>query len=135
MHLMFSFINTALIPLSQTSLTIKREMTKLTNTTLSALEQKVNTVIQKTIDSTTPNPNPNNLFFRLSLRINLVVLAHITLLLSRQRKADFKPRDDEVRLTTLQTPVSISSYYPSLHITQLTKEPRPASQRQLSSKN
>jgi hypothetical protein len=53
MHLMFSFINTALTPLSQTSLTIKREMIKLTNSTLSALEQKVNGVIQRTIDSTT----------------------------------------------------------------------------------
>ncbi|CAZ81646.1 unnamed protein product [Tuber melanosporum] len=86
MHLMFSFINTALTPLSQTSLTIKREMIKLTNSTLSALEQKVNGVIQRTID---------------------IVLAHITLLLSKQRKADFKPRDDEVRLTTLQTPTCI----------------------------
>ncbi|RPA93611.1 exocyst complex component Sec10 [Choiromyces venosus 120613-1] len=88
MHLMFSFINTALIPLSQTSLTIKREMVKLTNTTLAALEQKVNGVIQKTID---------------------LVLAHLTLLLSKQRKNDFKPRDDEVRLTTLQTPTCIST--------------------------
>jgi hypothetical protein len=51
MHLMFSFINTALIPLSQTSLTTRREMSKLTNTTLAGLEQKVNKVIQRTIDS------------------------------------------------------------------------------------
>lgn len=50
MHLMFSFINTALIPLSQTSLTTRRDMTKLSNSTLTTLEQKVNTIIQKTID-------------------------------------------------------------------------------------
>ncbi|KAL0631485.1 Exocyst complex component 5 [Maublancomyces gigas] len=67
MHLMFSFINTALIPLTQTSLTVRREMSKLTNTTLASLEQKVNSVIQRTVDN-------------------------------------FKPKDDEVSLTTLQTP-------------------------------
>lgn len=50
MHLMFSFINTALNPLSQTSLTTRREMIKLTNTTLASLEQKINTIIQKTVD-------------------------------------------------------------------------------------
>lgn len=50
MHLMFSFINTALIPLSQTSLTTRREIGKLTNTTLMNLEQKINNVIQRTID-------------------------------------------------------------------------------------
>lgn len=51
MHLMFSFINTALIPLSQTSLTTRREMSKLTNNTLAGLERKINCVIQRTIDS------------------------------------------------------------------------------------
>jgi hypothetical protein len=50
MHLMFSFINTALVPLSQTSLTNRREMVKLSNTTLANLEQKINNIIQKTLD-------------------------------------------------------------------------------------
>lgn len=57
MHLMFSFINTALIPLSQTSLTTRRDMSKLSTSTLSNLEQKINTIIQKTIDGTTPPPS------------------------------------------------------------------------------
>lgn len=50
MHLMFSFVNTALIPLSQTSLTTRREMGKLTNTVLMSLEQKINNIIQRTVD-------------------------------------------------------------------------------------
>ncbi|KAG0125318.1 exocyst complex component Sec10-like protein [Tuber indicum] len=87
MHLMFSFINTALIPLSQTSLTTRREMGKLTNTTLMSLEQKINNVIQRTID---------------------VVLAYISVLLAKQKKQDFRPKDDDVSLTTLQTPACLS---------------------------
>lgn len=50
MHLMFSFINTALIPLSQTSLTTRRDMLKLSNNALAGLERKINNVIQKSID-------------------------------------------------------------------------------------
>jgi hypothetical protein len=50
MHLMFSFINTALIPLSQTSLTTRREMVKLSNTILASLETKINNIIQKTVN-------------------------------------------------------------------------------------
>jgi len=87
MHLMFSFVNTALVPLSQTSLTNRREMVKLSNTTLANLEQKINNIIQKTLD---------------------VIINYIASLLSKQRKQDYKPRDDEVSLTTLQTPTCLS---------------------------
>ncbi|KAL7269154.1 Exocyst complex component 5 [Rhizina undulata] len=87
MHLMFTFINTALVPLSQTSLTVRREMVKLTNTTLASLEQKINAIIQRSID---------------------VVLQYITTLLSKQKKQDYKPKDDDVSLTTLQTPTALT---------------------------
>ncbi|KAL7271147.1 Exocyst complex component 5 [Rhizina undulata] len=50
MHLMFTFINAALGPLSQPSLTVRREMVKLRNTTLASLEQKINTIIQRSIN-------------------------------------------------------------------------------------
>ncbi|KAA8894126.1 exocyst complex component Sec10-like protein [Sphaerosporella brunnea] len=87
MHLMFSFINTALIPLSQTSLTTRREMVKLSTTTLVTLEQKINNIIQKTVN---------------------VVVAYIASLLAKQKKQDYRPKDDEVSLTTLQTPTCLS---------------------------
>jgi hypothetical protein len=57
MHLMFSFINTALIPLSQTSLTTRREMVKLSNTTLASLETKINNIIQKTVNGRFLSPS------------------------------------------------------------------------------
>ncbi|KAF8251290.1 exocyst complex component Sec10, partial [Wilcoxina mikolae CBS 423.85] len=87
MHLIFSFINTALIPLSQMSLTTRREMVKLTNITLANLEQKVNNILQKTVDA---------------------VITYIGTLLAKQKKQDYKPRDDEVRLTNLQTATCLS---------------------------
>ncbi|CCX34869.1 exocyst complex component Sec10-like protein [Pyronema domesticum] len=96
MHLMFSFINTALIPLSQTSLTTRREMVKVTNTTITSLEQKINTIIQKTAD---------------------IVINYLGILLSKQKKQDYKPKDDEVILTILQTPtcVSVCAFLTKVH--------------------
>lgn len=82
MHLMFSFITTALIPLASSALTVRREMTILTNASIAGLESKINAVEQKTLD---------------------IVLAWITQLLSKQKKQDYRPKDDDVSLTTLQS--------------------------------
>ncbi|KAF8475948.1 exocyst complex component Sec10-like protein [Kalaharituber pfeilii] len=87
MHLMFSFINTALIPLASASLTVRREMTILTNSSIAGLEAKINAIIQKTLD---------------------VVLTWIAQLLNKQKKQDYRPKDDDVSLTTLQTPTCLS---------------------------
>lgn len=98
MHLMFSFINTALIPLASASLTVRREMMILTNASVAGLESKINKVIQKTLD---------------------VVLAWITQLLSKQKKQDYRPKDDDVSLTTLQSPTctSIITFLTRVHQT------------------
>lgn len=37
------------------------------------------------------------------------MLHHTGTLLSKQKKQDFRPKDDDVSLTTLQTPVSIET--------------------------
>jgi hypothetical protein len=58
MHLMFAFINTALVPLAQTSLTTRREMGKLSGATLKSLEQKINAIIQKTVGSKSTTQSP-----------------------------------------------------------------------------
>ena len=87
MHLMFAFINTALVPLSQTSLTTRREMAKLSTAALKSLETKINTLIQRTVTTTT---------------------TYLALLLSKQKKAEYRPKDDEVSLTTLNTPTCLT---------------------------
>ena len=50
-HLLSAYINTALIPLASSSLTIRREMTNYSMTNISALEKKVNSIFQVTHES------------------------------------------------------------------------------------
>jgi len=85
MTLMFGFINTALIPLASASLTVRREMMILNNASVGVLEGKIDRVVQKTLD---------------------VVLGWISGLLGKRKKGDYRPKDDDVSLITLQTPTA-----------------------------
>ena len=94
MHLMNTFIRTVLIPLAATNITISRIMEKTTAQSMERMEEKINSVMQKTID---------------------VVLAWITKLLGRQQKTDFRPKDDALSggsdwLEQLQTPTCLSIF-------------------------
>ena len=89
MHLMVMCINTVLIPLAASHVTVRRDMEKTTTQILSRMEDKVNGIMQRTID---------------------VVLAWVSRLLAGQKKSDFRPRDDSLNgggawLELLQTPV------------------------------
>lgn len=83
-------IRAVLIPLASANITIRRDMEKTANSALDRIEEKVNSVMQRSID---------------------VVITWVTKLLSRQNKSDFRPRDDALGgggawLEQLQTPVS-----------------------------
>lgn len=86
-HLMITCINTVLIPLAAGSITIKRDMEKLTNIAVNRIEDKINAIEQKTVD---------------------VVLAWVGKLLAGQKKNDFRPKEGDGTewLEMLQTPVS-----------------------------
>ena len=86
MHLMISSFSTVLIPLASANISLRREMEKNTNLAMNRLEEKVNTLMQRTID---------------------VALAWVSKVLTGQKKTDFRPRDDEggAWLEILQTPV------------------------------
>jgi len=58
-HLLNAYINTALIPLASSSLTIRRDMTNYCTTNISALEKKVNSIFQIVYES---NPSLCSLF-------------------------------------------------------------------------
>ena len=73
MHLMLTCINTVLIPLGASNITIRREMEKTTNLAMNRMEDKVNTIMQRTID---------------------VAITWVGRLLAAQKKSDFRPRDD-----------------------------------------
>ena len=89
LHLMNTCIRTVLIPLASANVTIRRGMEKTSNLAMDRLEEKVNSIMQKTID---------------------VVVSWVNKLLARQLKTDFRPRDDALGesawLEQLQTPVS-----------------------------
>lgn len=87
-HLMLTCINTVLIPLAATNVTTRRDMEKKTNATVVRIEDKINTVEQRTID---------------------VALAWVAKLLGGQKKNDFRPKEGDgstAWLEMLQTPVS-----------------------------
>lgn len=92
--LMVMCVHAVLLPLSVGSITTRRDMEKRTTQTTSHIEDKINTVEQKTIDAT---------------------LAWVGKLLSGQKKNDFRPResDSTAWLEMLQTPVC--SHFASIY--------------------
>lgn len=87
-NLMVTCIDTVLIPLAVSSITIRREMDRKRLAAMSRIEDKINAIEQKTID---------------------VALAWVIRLLSNQKKTDFRIREDTAWLEMLQTPVSTTS--------------------------
>lgn len=89
---MSTFIRTVLIPLGSTNITVSRNMNQKTAQAMERMEEKINSIMQRTID---------------------VALIWATKLLARQLKTDFRPKDDILSggnawLEQLQTPVSNS---------------------------
>lgn len=88
MHLMITTIRTVLIPLASSSLPVRRDMEQTTTATMTRMEDKVNNLLQRSID---------------------VVLVWVVRILATQKKSDFRPRDDALGtagawLEMLQTP-------------------------------
>ena len=75
MHLMATFINTVLIPLAASNTLVRREMERTTTQAISQMEDKINIIMQKTID---------------------VAIVWVGKLLAGQKKTDYKPRDDVI---------------------------------------
>ncbi|OLL26522.1 Exocyst complex component sec10 [Neolecta irregularis DAH-3] len=82
MHLVYSYCQIALLPLAGPSLTLRREMVMSIQKSMTRFEGKVNLIMQKTIES---------------------ALNWLSILLSRQKRNDFKPKDDDEALINLQT--------------------------------
>ena len=91
MHLMQLSIETVLVPLAASSITIRREMEKNTRSAVTRMEDQINTIEQRTVDA---------------------VLSWTTRLLSNQTRNDFRPRDETLdhSLLQLQTPTCDSVY-------------------------
>ena len=89
LHLMATSINTVLIPLGASNTLVRREMERNTGNAMGQMEDKINNIMQKTID---------------------VAISWVTKLLSGQKKTDYRPKDEIIggsgTLLELNTPVS-----------------------------
>jgi hypothetical protein len=88
MHLMLAFINTVLIPLATSNTYIRRDMEKKTNTAMGQMEDRINSLMQRTID---------------------LIISWVGKLLANQKKTDYRPKEEADGggswLELLQTPV------------------------------
>ncbi|KAG9851568.1 exocyst complex component Sec10, partial [Aureobasidium melanogenum] len=90
LHLLLATIQTLLLPLAASNLTIRRDLDKTTNSFIDRCESKIDTILQKTIDAT---------------------LSYSSRILSQQKKTDFRPRDDALlQLDQLQTPTCLALF-------------------------
>ncbi|TKA62168.1 hypothetical protein B0A49_08000 [Cryomyces minteri] len=88
LHLMVTCIHTVLIPLAASNLTIRRDLEKSTTNFVNRMEEKVNSIMQRTVDAS---------------------LTYVSKILNQQKRSDFRPRDDSnFALDELQTPTCLN---------------------------
>ncbi|KZS97887.1 exocyst complex component Sec10 [Sistotremastrum niveocremeum HHB9708] len=81
-HLWQQYLSIALLPLANSTMTVRREMVIFNNQTLSRIEGAVNSLLQKIVDA---------------------VVLNLSEKLKMQQKSDFKPRNDDISFARLNT--------------------------------
>ncbi|KAJ3854531.1 exocyst complex component Sec10-like protein [Lentinula lateritia] len=81
-HLWQQYVNTALLPLASSSVTTRREMLVFNNQTVSRLEGGVNQVMHRLADT---------------------IVAWLSSQLSKQKRNDFKPKNDDISFARVNT--------------------------------
>lgn len=90
LHLLLTTIQTLLLPLVASNLTIRRELERYTHVFVERVESKIDSILQKTLDS---------------------ALGYTSRMFSQQKKNDFRPRDDALlQLDQLQTTTCLSIF-------------------------
>ncbi|KAH0587794.1 hypothetical protein H2248_006553 [Termitomyces sp. 'cryptogamus'] len=106
-HLWQQYVNTALLPLANSSVTTRREMAVFNNQTVSRLEGATNHLLQRVTDS---------------------IVAWLSALLAKQKRNDFNPRDDDLSFARVNTE-------PCLACCEVLEKVRDAANQDLSGKN
>ncbi|CAG8742259.1 8913_t:CDS:10, partial [Dentiscutata erythropus] len=81
-HLAQNHFQSAILPLASPSLTMHRDLTSDKNRFMMGVENKINSTVQKMIDA---------------------IISRLNYLLSRQKKVDFRPRDEDDVIASLAT--------------------------------
>lgn len=90
----------ALFPLAASSVTTRREMTIFNNQTVSRIEGASNTLIQRMTDGKYFYSFRQ---FVLTLYARQAIISWLSLQLSKQKKNDFKPRNDDLSFARVNT--------------------------------
>ncbi|GAA6011420.1 hypothetical protein JCM11491_002777 [Sporobolomyces phaffii] len=80
------YISTALVPLAGTSVTVRREMSIFCNHVSVRIEGKINQIVQRMTDG---------------------IVTYLSVLLSKQKKLDFKPKNDDIAFSRINTEPSV----------------------------
>ncbi|KAI6105875.1 exocyst complex component Sec10-like protein [Pisolithus sp. B1] len=106
-HLWQRYMNIAIFPLAASSVTIRREMSVFVNQTISRMEGAANNLLQRLTDA---------------------IVAWLALQLSKQKKNDFKPRNDDQSFARVNTE-------PCIACCEVLERVRDATIRNISGKN
>jgi len=99
-HLWQQYVNTALLPLASSSVTTRREMVVFNNQTVTRMETCANNLLQKVTDCTCA------FFFCLSCPHShhfSAIVNWLALQLTKQKRNDFKPRNDDLSFARVNT--------------------------------
>jgi hypothetical protein len=98
-HLWQQYINTALLPLASSSVTIRREMVIFNNQTVSRIEGGANNLLQRITDC-----RCSFTFFSASHSpVDPAIVSWLSTQLSKQKRNDFKPRNDDLSFARVNT--------------------------------
>lgn len=100
-RLLFSYVDTVLIPLAGPNISVRREMLQRQVNNTGRINGKINALIQRTINS---------------------ILAWFTTIASRQQKRDFKPREEDINLATMQTQTNQQAVSFLTHVGQIARQ-------------
>ncbi|KAG2013827.1 exocyst complex component protein [Coprinopsis cinerea AmutBmut pab1-1] len=81
-HLWQQYVNVAILPLASSSVTVRREMVVFNTQTINRIEGATNRLLQKVTDA---------------------VITWLSLQLTKQKKDDFKPRNDDISFARVNT--------------------------------
>ncbi|KIY49405.1 exocyst complex protein [Fistulina hepatica ATCC 64428] len=106
-HLWQQYVNTALLPLANSSVTIRREMVAFNNQSVSRLESASNQLLQKVTDA---------------------IVSWLSQQLAKQKRNDFKPRNDDFSFARVNTD-------PCIACCEMLEKVRDVAKQYLSGKN
>ena len=123
-HLWQQYVNTALLPLATSSVTVRREMVVFNNQSVSRLEGGANHLLQRITDGIYPYP----LTMEPDQNCYIVVINWLTFQLLKQKRNDFNPRDDDFSFARVNTE-------PCIACCETLERVRDAANQSLSGKN